>query len=252
MFHQCECFSILLNSTDVNSGQTCLLCATVCNPLFSLSSYSFHCSPFPPLLCHLFVVLHFKPFCHLGQRYVLASSSLCDSSSFLWWKSAGHVRDDWQAVFSSSTIFQADSVWFMCPSSCLPEGHRARDKRCKQSSISFSSLSCVDVFITLLSDLCLLLCLSLCCASSVGLALSVFLLLSVIQPPSISRSAVFSPLSSPIMTFISLLSLLPPLLWVSELVTGSFHGAENDGCVLENYVGQWIYLIQSQPVHLIV
>lgn len=174
-----------------------ICCVLLCViPLFfSLCSYSFHRSPFPPLLCHLFVVFHFKPFCHLGQLYVLASSSLCDSSSFLWWKSAGHVSDDWQAAFSSSTLFQADSVWFMCPSSCLPEGHRARDKRCKQSSIS--SLSCVDVFITLLSDLCLLLCLSLCCASSVGLALSVFLLSFVIQPPSISHSAVFSPLSLP-------------------------------------------------------
>lgn len=89
----------------------------------------------------------------------------------------------------------------------------------KMQAVEHLFLSCVDVFITLLSDLCLPLCLSFCCASGVGLALSVFLLSSVIQPPSISHSAV-SPLylSSPIMTFISLLSLLPPLIWVTELV----------------------------------
>lgn len=116
----------------------------------SLSVFSlFHFFPVPSFNFHFFFSWLPPPlsqndavwsplFCHLSRLRFFSSFSLPPVSR-------GREQALWETInglffCSFWTIFQADSLWFMCPSSCLPEGHRAKHKRRSQSSISFSSL----------------------------------------------------------------------------------------------------------------
>lgn len=217
MFHQFLSLCILLNSTDVNSRQTYLLCAAVCNP--------------PPLLALIpFIARLFLPSSVISLWFFILSRFVIWVSCMFWRPllcatlhpfSGGRVQATWETTdrqrFHLPPFFRQTAS-----DSCVrhPVCPRAIEPGTKDASSRASlSLPCrcfhyPPLWLVSPSLLVTLLCFW---RRSCSVSFSPF----VRDTATIHQSlCCFSPLSlsSPIMTFISLLSLLPPLIWVTELV----------------------------------
>lgn len=117
---------------------------------FCVPSFNFHFFFLSPTLLSQSDAVLSSLFCHLSRLYFFSSFSL---HPVLWHRAALVRNNQWDMFCSFGTIFQADRLWFMCPSPCLPEGHRAKHKRCTQSSISF--FLSLKSFSLLFSNFCL-------------------------------------------------------------------------------------------------